>query len=261
MEKAMPSFALEVKNLTLVHRGQKILDDVTLELPEGAFLGLIGPNGAGKTVLLKVLLGLLQPTTGSVKLLGRSVSEARGEVSYVPQHAPFDPDFPISVLSVVLMGCLNRRKLFRGYIREDVSLAMRALERVQMQDLAERSIGALSGGQLQRVLIARALVSSPRILFLDEPTASLDTPAGQGIYDLLKSLVPDLTVVLVSHDIGVISQYVTCVACLNRKLHFHPEGSIPAESLAEIYGCPVDLIAHGHAHRVFHSHGDGGPND
>ena len=138
---------------------------------------------------------------------------------------------------------------------------MAALEKLHMQDFASRSIGALSGGQLQRVLIARALVSQPKILFLDEPTASLDTPAGQGIYDLLAALIPEVTVVLVSHDIGVISQYVTCVACMNRKLHFHPEASIPSESLAEVYGCPVDLIAHGHAHRVFHSHGKGGCDD
>lgn len=251
----MAEYALEVDNVTLVHRGEKILEDVTLHLPKGSFMGLIGPNGAGKTVFVRVLLGLLRPTSGTVKLLGRSVSESRGEVSYVPQHAPFDPDFPISVLQVVLMGRLAPGRLFRRYSPADCERAMRALERVRMEQHAGRSIGALSGGQVQRVLIARALVSEPKILFLDEPTASLDTPAGQGIFDLLASLVPEITVVLVSHDIGVISQYVTCVACLNRKLHFHPEASIPADALAEVYGCQVDLIAHGHAHRVFHTHG------
>ena len=207
-----------------------------------------------------------------VELLGRGqeapvarlraeLAEARGLVSYVPQYAPFDADFPISVIDVVLMGLLTRSRLFRRVSKADEAQAMAALEKLHMQDFASRSIGALSGGQLQRVLIARALVSQPKILFLDEPTASLDTPAGQGIYDLLAALVPEVTVVLVSHDIGVISQYVTCVACMNRKLHFHPEASIPSESLAEVYGCPVDLIAHGHAHRVFHSHGKGGCDD
>ncbi len=257
----MTPFVIEIEDLTLLHRGQKILDSINLQLPAGSFLGLIGPNGAGKTMLLKVLLGLIKPTSGSVKLLGMSVTQARGEVAYVPQHAPFDPDFPISVFDVTLMGRISGRGLFRRFTTADRDAADEALKTVRMEQLRDRPIGALSGGQLQRVLIARALVSQPKILFLDEPTASLDTPAGQNIFDLLASLVPEKTVVLVSHDIGVISKYVTCVACLNRHMHFHPEASIPAEALAEVYGCPVDLIAHGHAHRVFHSHGPGECDD
>jgi len=251
------SAALKLKNVSLRSRGQLILDSVSWELEENAFVGLIGPNGAGKTVLLKVILGLIQPSEGTVEIFGRRPADAKGLVSYVPQYARFDADFPISVMEVVLMGRLGKTRNFGSYTKEDRAVALGAMEKLSLTDLAQRQIGKLSGGQLQRVLIARALAHEPKILLLDEPTASLDTRVGSNVYELLDELSKSMTIVLVSHDVGVISAHVRSIACMNRKLHYHGTKEVSGEILSEVYGCPIELIAHGHAHRVLSSHGHG----
>ena len=245
--------SLELEKVTLISRGQTILEDVTLKLEPNSFLGLIGPNGAGKTVLLKIILGLIQPTSGSVKIFGKSPRDARRDMSYVPQYAHFDSDFPIKVIDVVLMGRLGRGRRIDA---SDKEKAMAALEKMELKDLAETHIGKLSGGQQQRVLIARALVAEPKLLLLDEPTASLDSKVGTNVYQVLGELSGQMTIILVSHDIGAISSQVKTIACLNRKFHYHESKEIPGDTLSEVYGCPIDLIAHGHAHRVLHEHGD-----
>lgn len=252
--------AIEIHNLSLTFRGRRVLQDITLSLPEGSFLGLIGPNGAGKTVLLKSIAGLLSPDSGEVLIYGKRPREMRGVVGYVPQFGTFDQSFPITVFEVVMMGRLARRGWFRPFTSADRRAALSALDRVELADCARREVGRLSGGQLQRVLIARALAMEPRILLLDEPTASLDTTVGRTFYDLLQDIAKETTIVLVSHDIGVIAKHVKTIACLNKQLYYHESKEITGEILEQVYGCPVELIAHGHAHRVFpsHEHGEGG---
>jgi len=248
------SQVLELKNVVLRSKGQIILDFLNWTLQEGDFVGLIGPNGAGKTVLLKVLLGLIPPTSGEIRILGNSPTRSRSLIGYVPQYARFDSKFPISVREVVLMGRLSKTRACFGYTAEDRKKADEVMEKLELDALSEMRIGKLSGGQIQRVLIARALASDPKLLLLDEPTASLDTLVGSNVYDLLEELSKRMTIILVSHDIGVISAYVKTVACLNRKLHYHGKKEVAPNILAEVYGCPIDLIAHGHAHRVLHEH-------
>ena len=250
---------IEIRDLSLELRGRSVLDQINLTINEGDFLGIIGPNGGGKTVLLKTILGLLQPSAGSISVYGKTPREAHGMIGYVPQFANFDIQFPITVESVVMAGCLaargNERRHFRlGYSAADRALVREALDQVGMTQLANRQVGRLSGGQLQRVMIARALAVKPRLLLLDEPTASLDTPIGTTIFELLGSLAERMTIVLVSHDVGVLSRHVKTIACLNRQLHYHHSKEITSEMVEHAYGCPVDLIAHGHAHRVLGQH-------
>jgi len=172
----------------------------------------------------------------------------------VPQITQFDRNFPASVLDVVLMGRLGRGKLFKRYDEQDKRLALEMLKAMEMAEFKDKPIGELSGGQLQRVLVARALASEPEILLLDEPTASIDEPTKTELYELLKKLNEKVTIVLVSHDIGVISTYVDKIACLNKKLFYHGSKEVTTKTLEETYRCPVELIAHGVPHRVLRKH-------
>ncbi|MBP9838645.1 MAG: ABC transporter ATP-binding protein [Proteobacteria bacterium] len=246
--------ALEITNLSLKSGELTILEDINLSLEENSFLGLIGPNGAGKTVLLKCILGLIKPTAGEVKIFGKNIKEARGSYSHVPQYAEFDSSFPIKVKEVVLMGRMKKAGLCRNYSIEDKAKVNESLVKLEIEDLAEKQIKNLSGGQLQRVLIARALASEPRLLLLDEPTASLDSRVGKDVYQILSELSAHMTIILVSHDIGAISSHVKTIACLNKKLHYHNDKNISSEVIQEVYGCPFELLAHGHAHRVLDHH-------
>ncbi len=246
--------AVELVDVSLALRGKPVLQEVSLRIEAHDYLALLGPNGGGKTTLLKLILGLLAPDRGEVRVFGAPPGRARGQVGYVPQHVRFDLDFPIRVLDVVLMGRLGRARLPR-IGADDRAAAREALERVEMESFAARPIGALSGGQLQRVLIARTLAQRPRLLLLDEPTASLDERIERSVWELFEELTQEMAVVVVSHDIGAISRYVRSVACLNQRLHAHPSKELTAEILEATYGCPVDLLAHGHPHRVLTEHG------
>ncbi|MFW6141102.1 MAG: metal ABC transporter ATP-binding protein [Candidatus Saliniplasma sp.] len=245
--------AIEVKDVDVSYGRQTILKDVSFELEKGEFLGVIGPNGGGKTTLLKVLLGLIKPDQGEVKIFGRPVKKTSGIVGYVPQRMNFDIQFPISVWEVVLMGRVGDIGLKPFFSEKDKRIADRSLKLVDMWEYKDKQFSKLSGGQQQRVLIARALADNPKILLLDEPTASVDEQIRTNIYELLQRLnnEKDLTIVLVSHDIGVISTYVEKIACLNKYMIYHGGDELTPDMLEESYGCPVDLIAHGHPHRVF----------
>jgi zinc transport system ATP-binding protein len=245
---------LNIQNVSLILGGQTILESINLDLKERCFLGIIGPNGGGKTMLLRLILGLIQPTNGVIAVLGEQPGKTAGRVSYVPQFAVFSRDFPITVFDVALQGRLTHKKLGRGYTSKDRDIAHNSLALVEIADLAGKHIRELSGGQLQRLLVARALASEPELLLMDEPTASLDPKVGTNLYALLNNLSTKMSIILVSHDIGVISSYVKTVACLNKTMHYHDSCEIPENTLAEVYGCPVELIAHGHAHRVFKEH-------
>ena len=246
---------VEITHLYAGYNGETVLDDISLILEDGDFIGLIGPNGGGKTTLLKVILGLLPPKKGLVRLMGQSPQQGRSQVGYVPQFAVFDTDFPIIVHDVVRMGRLSVKHLFKPYSKEDDTIVDEQLEKVDMLKHKDRSLRELSGGQRQRVYIARALATEPKILLLDEPTISVDFEARTHIYDLLKEINQQgVTILLVSHDLNVISTYVKTIGCLNRQLHYHGEKEVTPEMLQIGYNCPVDLIAHGLPHRVLANH-------
>ncbi len=245
---------VELKGVGVTIDGQPVLEDVNLIVREGDFLGIIGPNGGGKTTLLKVIIGLLKPEQGSVTVAGRLPQEARGLIGYVPQFSLFDKEFPISVWEVVLLGRLSQVGRFSRFSAKDFQMAQDALKTVELSHLKDKQIGQLSGGQRQRVFIARALAQNPQLLILDEPTASVDKPMQTGLYELLERFKKDRTIILVSHDIGAVSSFVNKIACLNRKIFYHDSPEISAQHLEEVYGCPVDLIAHGVPHRVLKEH-------
>jgi zinc transport system ATP-binding protein len=250
----MAEAAIEVKDVTVTLGHQPVLEDVNLSVPRGEYVALIGPNGGGKTTLLRVLLGLVRPQTGTVRVLGADPEEAHGRVGYVPQHARFDLGFPIRVVDVVHMGRLRDRPRPSWMRRGERRKVIEILEQLEIGDLAARPIGKLSGGQLQRVLIARALAVEPELLILDEPTASLDMQSAGAFYDLIQDLARRMTVIIASHDVTGVSSRVGGIACLNRRLYFHPGGELPASAIAEVYGCPVELLAHGVPHRVLGRH-------
>jgi len=245
---------VSVANVSFAYDHLSVLEDINLTIHKGDFLGIIGPNGGGKTTLVKIILGLLKPQKGTINVLGTSPKNARSQVAYVPQHAPEDREFPITVWEVALQGRLQSSGWGYRYTREDRQRAADELQRVEMWEFRKRPISALSGGQRQRVFLARALCRDPEILFLDEPTVGIDSRAQENIYDLLQKLNQHITIVIITHDIGVISQYVRSVACVNRILIAHNEGLITAEMLEKTYNCPVDLIAHGVPHRLFQPH-------
>lgn len=246
--------AIEVNDVWFSYDGQLVLREVNLRIEQGEFLAILGPNGSGKTTLLKLMLGILKPTRGTIRVLGQEPSAAPDRIGYVPQDTNVNKDFPISVMDVALMGRLGQPGRSRRYATEDRALAKEALQKVNMWEYRHRPIGKLSGGQRQRVLIARALAANPRVVFMDEPTASVDKDFQTELYDFLKELNTRATVVVVSHDLSVLSSYVKSVACLNQTLFFHDAAEITQEMIDMAYHCPVELIAHGLPHRVLRKH-------
>jgi len=236
---------IDVQNVYFQYDGELILDDVSLRVREGEFVGLIGPNGGGKTTLLKIVAGLLVPQKGSVLVLGQPPREISSQIGYVPQQINLDKEFPITVLEVVMLGCLGRASLFGGYRKRERELAETALAELDMLAFRHRRFGTLSGGQRQRVLIARALAGEPRLLIMDEPTANVDSLSQQQIYDLLHKINEKCTIILVSHDLGVVSRHVTRVACLNRRMVIHPTTAITDSMIQDIYQSHVHLVNHG----------------
>ncbi|MEG1621480.1 MAG: ABC transporter ATP-binding protein [Oscillospiraceae bacterium] len=250
--------AIEIENLT-VHYGQHpAITDVNLTINEGDFLGIMGPNGGGKSTLVKAILGIIPKTKGKILVYGEDIEKNRKKIGYVSQFSDVDKSFPISVLEVAMTGMMkgSLHPFFR-YSAENKKIAHEKLEFVGIDDLANRQISMLSGGEFQRLLIARALATEPQILFLDEPTASVDPASRNAIFQLLEKLNKKMTIVLITHDMTAISSTVKSIACLNEKLVYHGEPEFNEKVVNELYGCPVDLIAHGVPHRVLHDH-DGG---
>jgi len=246
---------IEVNNLTVKYDNVIALDNINIKIKKGEFLGIIGPNGGGKTTLLKSLLGLIKPNTGQVK-----INDNR-PIGYVPQFSNFDRSFPIKVLDVILLGKLEGKiKFLHRFKNTDIKKAEEIMHSLGIYKFRNRQISQLSGGQLQKVLIARALIMEPEIMILDEPTASLDANSKTEIYNLLKKLNQDKTIIVVSHDVGVINSYIDTVACLNKNMHYHGDDTkLSKKTLENVYGCPVELIAHGNTpHRVLHVHDEEG---
>ena len=248
--------AIEMNGVWFSYNGRLVLRDVSLDIKQGEFLAVLGPNGSGKTTLLKLFLGIVKADRGSIRILGKEPGKVSDRIGYVPQDTGVNKDFPISVMDVALMGRLGQPWRAHRYSSGDREVARRVLERVKMWDYRNRPIGKLSGGQRQRVFIARALAADPAILFLDEPTASVDREFQTELYDFLKELNETMTIVVVSHDMSVLSSYVKSVACLNQSLYFHDAAEVTEEMIGMAYHCPVELIAHGMPHRVLKKHED-----
>lgn len=237
------------------HDGVPVLEGINLVIKPNDFLGIIGPNGGGKTTLLKVIVGLIKPSHGKVTVMGQPPEKGRKFIGYISQFNLFDRDFPISVFEVVLMGRYGKAGLFRHYHEEDRRTTIEALKTVEMLGYKDRQVGRLSGGEQQRVFIARALATSPKLLLLDEPTASIDPNMQAEFYGLLDRLKDSMAIVLVSHDITAVSIYVNEIACLNHQLFYHGSKEVSAEELEKSYHCPIQLIAHGAVpHRVLKEH-------
>lgn len=244
---------IEVKDVSFGYTNELVLKDVQLNIHRGDYVGVIGPNGGGKTTLLKVMLGLLKPKTGTVKLFGKDIRVFKdwAKIGYVPQKAVnFDAQFPATVEEVVAMGLYGKIGLFRHLKKEDKNKIQSALVSVSMADFKERLIGDLSGGQQQRVFIARALVSDPEVIFLDEPTVGVDVHAQEDFYRLLEKLNHEmnLTLILVSHDIDVVANEVTELACVNQTIVYHgnPKEFVKGDYIKKLYGKDSKFILHDH---------------
>lgn len=251
---------VEIKNVAFAYNGVPVLENVSLDIKQGDFIAMIGPNGGGKTTLLKLVLGLLKPDRGHILVGGQSSRRASSSIGYVPQDVDINRNFPITVMDVVLMGKLNPKRRWAWKSASNRKEALAALEKMQMTALADKRIGELSGGQRQRVFIARALVTQPKLLLLDEPTASIDTRGQADFFKLLKEFNTEITILVVSHDLLAISRYVKSVACVNKRLHYHNQAEITSDMLEIMYPCspeetcPVELVAHGLPHRVLKDH-------
>ncbi len=195
-----------------------VLSEINFIVNEKDFIGLIGPNGGGKSTLLKIILGLLTPNKGSIKVFGQKPKKSRDKIGYVPQYSQIDLNYPISVFEIVISGLLGRKKIGSRFNEKDKVKTLKILERMQLLDLMDTPIGELSGGQRQRVLVARALVRNPKLLLLDEPTNNIDQKSGINLYEHLNELNNDITVIIVSHDISTVTKYVNKIFCLNQKM-------------------------------------------
>lgn len=221
-----------------------VLTDVNLTISEQEFVWVVGPNGGGKTTLLKLMLGLLKPVRGIVRVFGRSPGKARPRVGYMPQYVRLDPQFPVDVMGIVLMGRLGNGVRWGPHRKQDKEAAAQALREVGLWEKQEHSFSTLSGGQQRRLLIARALACEPDLLLLDEPTANLDLAVEQELFELLRKLNQRLTIVMVSHDPAFVSQFVERVVCVNRKVAVHPTSEMEEEIMNELYGRRVRLVRH-----------------
>jgi zinc transport system ATP-binding protein len=235
-----------LNHLSFSYNDLPVLEDVTLTVSEHDFLCVVGPNAGGKTTLLKVILGFLRPSGGIVHVFGEAPVRVRERMGYVPQNTRLDPEFPVRVIDVVLMGRLGRHRRFGPYSKSDKKAAEEAIRQVEMDELRNRPFSQLSGGQRQRVLIARALTTEPDLLLLDEPTASVDAVIETEFYELLRRLNQRITIILVTHDLGFVSRYVKRVACVNRRVVVHPTSEVTGEMINAIYGRDVKMVRHDH---------------
>lgn len=236
--------AIVFENVSFSYGGPPVLEDVDLTIGRREFACIVGPNGGGKTTLVKLVLGLLKPATGTVRLFGSRPALVRSRVGYMPQHLHLDPKFPVSVLDVVLMGRLGNGRSFGPYRREDKLAARKALRKVGLFDLSDQPFSVLSGGQQRRLFIARAIACEPELLLLDEPTANLDPMVEQELYQVLDELNQRMAVVVVSHDMTFVSHFVERVICVKLGVHVHPTSEIKEGMFSEVFGPEVRMVRH-----------------
>lgn len=242
---------VSVRDVSFSYGYETVLKNISLDIYSNDYLAIIGPNGGGKTTLVKIILGLLMPDSGQVVW---SEKERRRQIGYVPQFATFERDFPLTVRDVVLMGRLNGSLWWQKVTDEDQSRTTDIIKSMGLESLSRKPVGQLSGGELQRVMIARALVTDPKILFLDEPNASIDSDSRFKLTGILSQLNKKIPIVVITHDITTFASNVEHIACVNRTLFYHGDAELASESLEEAYGCPVELVAHGVPHRVLQEH-------
>ncbi len=245
-------YLIQIKNVSAGYKENKVLKDVSLNIMPNDFIGIIGPNGGGKSTLLKLILGEVKYYSGEIKY--KWTDDFRLHIGYLPQHTNINTNFPISVIEVVMSGMLGAKNMFGRYTKADKNKALELLEFTGLKDMANRAINKLSGGQMQRVYLCRAIINNPELLILDEPNTYMDKKFERELYKLLKELNKEMAVVLVSHDIGTISSYVKTIACVNEQLHYHNSNVIDSD-IMKVYNCPIELISHGTVpHRVLKNH-------
>lgn len=247
---------IELRQVTAGYGNKIALRDVSLDIWKNDFLGIIGPNGGGKTTLLKVILGLLSPMSGTIRFYGGGNTEVSSlKIGYLPQMSLIDKKFPISVREVISSGLSAEKPLFRSFNKAQKERVEEVIGQMGLEDLCGRAIGELSGGQLQRVLLGRSIVSRPQVLILDEPNSYVDKRFESRFYQLLGEINKESAIILVSHDIGTVLTMVKNIACVNETLHYHPGANVSEEWLGEKYACPIELIGHGDLpHRVLKKH-------
>ena len=237
---------VQLADIGFAYDTQPVLEHVSLTVNPGDFLAIIGPNGGGKSTLLKLILGILTPRSGTLSVFGQSPGQSRTDIGYVPQNTNVNTDFPIRVLDVVMIGNGAKRHPLFGYSDEEKSCALEALGQVGMGDFARHRIGDLSGGERQRVMIARALCRHPKLLVLDEPTASIDASGQREIYDLLKTLNDTITVIVVSHDLSLILGYADKAAHVHRTLTYHDISDkshiFHTHGMSDDHLCEIDIL-------------------
>ena len=234
---------VEIKNLGVRYDDIVALEHVNLTIYNNDFIGIIGPNGGGKSTLVKAIMGII-PYSGSIEYSTILLRHKKPHIGYLPQISSFDKAFPISVSEVILSGLQAERGLFSRYGRNERKRVEETLERVSLLELRNRAIGELSGGQLQRVMLCRAIISNPKLLVLDEPANFVDNRFENELYALLRDLNKDMAIIMVSHDLGTISSVVRNIICVNRHVHRHDSNIITEEQLRN-YDCPIQLISHG----------------
>ena len=245
---------IDIRNITVGYDENIILSDVSLTIHDSDFIGVIGPNGGGKTTLLKTILGLLAPVKGEVFFHDCMTEGNHHHIGYLPQINNIDRKFPISVSDVVKSGLMSKKRMIKRYDKKENEFAGLLMQEMGIYEIRNKAIGELSGGQIQRALLCRALVNQPKLLVLDEPNTYVDNRFEKELYEKLRILNEDIAILLVSHDLGTISTYVKSIACVNHSLHYHPGNKITPE-LMEAYECPIQIITHGKIpHTVLHTH-------
>ncbi len=246
------SILFSIDSVTAGYEDNVVLRNISMAVEENDFIGIIGPNGGGKTTLLKVILGLLKPLSGRVNFSHGNLK--LNQIGYMPQVAQGDTQFPVTVEDVVLSGMMHSKGATGRMGRKEKKHAAKVMEELGLTTLAHQALNELSGGQLQRVYLARAVSGSPRLLLLDEPATFVDNTFEADFYDKLKLLNSRMTIMMVSHDVGTISSWVKSFACVNGTIFYHPHSKITDEDL-KLYGCPIQLVTHGDVpHIVLHKH-------
>lgn len=230
---------LRTRSLAVGYDSKTVVSDISFSIHSEDFIGVIGPNGGGKTTLIKTLMGVLKPVSGEIEFAKNDL-----KIGYLPQMTTIDREFPVSVKDVVLSGLVLQRGILGSITRQDRANVAQELHRAGIDKLAGRNIGELSGGQLQRVLLCRALVSNPDVIILDEPSTYVDNRFEKEMYEILHELNRTKAIVMVSHDLGTISSHVKSFVCINRSFHYHPSNMISPEQL-KLYDCPMQLVRHG----------------
>ena len=236
---------IQVEDVSFAYNGPLVLDNANLTVYETDFITIVGPNAGGKTTLLRLILGLLLPLKGSIRVFGMPPVKARSRIGYMPQQAALDPQFPVNAMDVVMLGRMGTGSRLGFFKRTDREAAERALKKVELFHVRHRSFSNLSGGQRQRVLMARALVADPELLILDEPTSNVDAGMENELYALLNRLNAQMTIAIVSHDLGLVSSFVKRVACVNRGVVLHEVSEISCDMINTLYGRDMQLVLHG----------------